>query len=186
MDEEARRARLEIMIERRIVMEEKRNKAREHTNTRHQAFLERQAQSRGLRKAEQNELQRLRQETLAENQELRKIMQEARVVMWQIQRDEPERAEKIRQEMQAARAEMKRLYQDDSEEAKQKRAQLQLARRQRFESFIARTQDFIQRERAAEAEILAEVAQMEETFEAEMAQFRETWQKMQSGTDEDK
>ncbi|MBQ5659272.1 MAG: hypothetical protein IIV02_07115, partial [Peptococcaceae bacterium] len=104
MDEEARKARLEIMIERRIIMEEQRNKARERTNTRHQAFLERQAQSRGLRKAERNELQRLRQETLAENQELRKIMQEARVVMWQIQRDEPERAEKIREEMQAARA----------------------------------------------------------------------------------
>ncbi|MBQ5707669.1 MAG: hypothetical protein IIV69_05275, partial [Peptococcaceae bacterium] len=72
------------------------------------------------------------------------------------------------------------------EEAKQKRAQMQLERRQRFEAFIARTQEFIQRERAAEAELLAEVAQMEETFEAEIAQFRETWQKMQSGTDEDK
>jgi hypothetical protein len=61
---------------------------------------------------------------------------------------------------------------------------MQLERRQRFEAFIARTQEFIQRERAAEAEILAEVAQMEETFEAEIAQLKENWKQMQYQSDE--
>ena len=48
MDEEARRARLEIMIERRIILEEQRNKAHEQNNTRHRAFLEQQAEVRTL------------------------------------------------------------------------------------------------------------------------------------------
>jgi len=71
---------------------------------------------------------------------------------------------------------MKRLYRDNSEEAKQKRAELQSQRRQRFEAFIARTQEFIQREQKAEAEILTEVAKMEESFEKTMEEMRKEWE----------
>ena len=79
MDENAKRESLEIMIERRIIMEERKEIEKNRRADRHQAFLERQAGVRGLRRSEQAELEKLQRENLAEAQEMRKLIQGARL-----------------------------------------------------------------------------------------------------------
>ena len=84
MDDNAKRERLEIMIERRIIMEERKELEKNRRAERHQAFLERQAGVRGLRRSEQVELQKLQRDKLAEAQEMRKLIQGARLAMWRM------------------------------------------------------------------------------------------------------
>ena len=184
MDENAKRERLEIMIERRIIMEERKEIEKNRRADRHQAFLERQAGVRGLRRSEQAELQKLQRENLAEAQEMRKLIQGARLSMWRMRRDDPARAQQIELAIKDARAEMQRLQKDNSEEARQKRLAIQQERMKRFEDFCQRTQAFLQKEKEAEHEILEAVQQMEESFEKELGQMRTEWEKINKDTEE--
>lgn len=78
MDEQARKERLELMMARKIAVEEKQEMMRLNMEEQRLQFLEKNAQARTLRRNEIAEMQRLRRENTEEARQQRKAIQAER------------------------------------------------------------------------------------------------------------